>query len=223
MTKQKLPRYSVTPGTVGLLAALKVSVSKGNTKLGKILNISLPPIKTCRKNAPCAGGCYANNHAYRLYPGVRAAWDGNLKVYKAMPDWYFHQIYLAVQRHKTFKLCRWHVGGDIPDFDYLVGMVTVAEALPDVLFLCFTKQYEIVEEYETFRKFPKNLNVVFSAWPGLELPKGASKRRPIAWMRDCRGPDPRIPAKALECPGTCDKCGICFRLKPGQSSVFDKH
>ena len=37
---------------------MKVTISQSNTKLGMIPTISLPPIITCRKNAPCAKDCY---------------------------------------------------------------------------------------------------------------------------------------------------------------------
>lgn len=202
---------------------MKVAVSKSNSKIGKVLNVSLTPIKSCRCGAPCIKDCYACNHAYRLYPGTRKAWDRNLAAFWENPDEYFFQIYRAIKRAKSFKLFRWHVGGDIPVVDYLHGMVVIARAFPNVKFLCFTKQYEMVEEFKTNEKIPKNLTIVFSAWPGLRLPKGCEKYRPIAWMRDGKDPDSRIPKKAQECPGGCDKCMKCFGLKPGQSVVFDKH
>ena len=201
----------------------KVTVSRGNSKIGKMLSVSLTPITTCRVDAPCFKDCYARKHAYTLYPQVRKAWDGNLKAYRDRPDWYFHQIYLSIKRAKSYKACRWCVGGDIPDFDYLLGMVTIAEAFPEMLFVCFTKKYDLVEQYETSARFPKNLSMIVSAWPGLPLPKGIEKHRPIAWMRDPKAPDKRIPKTAVECPGRCDTCLLCHKMKAGQSVVFERH
>jgi len=50
-----------------------VKISNGNTKLGRIPNISLPPIKACGKDVPCKSDCYALK-AYRQYPATRKAW-----------------------------------------------------------------------------------------------------------------------------------------------------
>lgn len=200
---------------------MKLSISRGNSKIGKTLNVSLPPIVTCRKNAPCAKDCYANNHAYRLYPGTRAAWDGNLEFYRTAPHVYFGEIHEAIRRSRTCKLFRWHVGGDIPDVDYLCSMITVAHANPKVSFLCFTKQYEIVANFAKTH-IPRNLRIVLSMWPGLKVPKGL-EHLPKAWMHDCKDPDKRIPKSAEACPGACEACGLCWGLGMGQSVYFDKH
>jgi hypothetical protein len=70
---------------------------------------------------------------------------------------------------------------------------------------------------------PENLTVVLSAWPGVKIAKGILRGFPVAWMRDPKNPDPRIPADARECDGGCDKCLLCWGLKPGESVFFNKH
>ena len=65
-----------------------------------------------------------------------------------------------------------------------------------------------------------------AAESGLEIPKGFERRFPIAWMRDTRRgrtADPRIPADVTECDGGCDKCQLCWGMRPGQSVVFNRH
>jgi len=39
---------------------MKVKISIGNTKMGKIPSVSLPPIKSCGNCKDCASKCYAN-------------------------------------------------------------------------------------------------------------------------------------------------------------------
>jgi hypothetical protein len=200
---------------------MKVYVSPGNTKLGKVLNVSLPPIITCRCNAPCRNkDCYALK-AWRQYPGTRAAWRGNLEAYQRNADDYFDALVVAFKRSKT-RLVRYHVGGDVPDETYLAGMLRVARELPKKQFLTFTKQYELLESLKKIH-VPANLNIIASAWPGLEMPAGLVEKFSTAWLRDPNKPDPRIPADARACPGNCASCGVCFGLKAGQSVVFDKH
>jgi hypothetical protein len=175
-------------------------LSPGNTKLGKIHNISLPPIKTCVKGVPCANGkCYALK-AWRQYPGVREAWQHNLECYLRDHVRYFHDISDYI-RDKELDYFRWHVGGDIPDGRYLDGMVWVAYDRPSTQFLAYTKRYEFFP-----LRLPDNLRLVVSAWPGYRLPRNLGA--PIAWLSH----DHRINRKrdVIECPNNCDKCLQCF-------------
>jgi len=212
-----MPVKQVNPYKMG-----KVTISRSNMKIGRTMNISLPPIVTCRKNVPCAELCYAMK-AYRMYPGVRASWDGNLAAYKQHASGYFWQIHQEIKRAKSVKVFRWHVGGDIPDMEYLLGMITLAAANPAVEFLCFTKRYELLAGYVADgSRFPKNLKIVVSMWPGLKVPDGL-ERFPKAWMRDTKCLDKRIPAGARKCPGKCTACGLCWKLPAGKSVVFQLH
>jgi hypothetical protein len=197
---------------------MKVTVSEGNTKLGKVLNVSLPPGSTCPADVPCASRCYALK-AWRQYPNVRTCWGDNLEFYRAAPEGYFNSILEQVARRKP-QLVRWHVSGDIPDAPYLEGMVDLAYALPSRKFLAFTKNYDLVCARA---EYPGNLKIVLSAWPGWPLPAGALDRFPVAWIRSSENPDPRIPSTAHACPGGCDNCGLCWHLGSGDGVVFDEH
>ena len=55
-----------------------VSISNGNSKMGKIPSVSLPPILTCPKGTPCAKRCYAKR-IYNRYPSVKNAYDKELE------------------------------------------------------------------------------------------------------------------------------------------------
>ena len=89
-----------------------VSISKGNRKLGGVMNISTSPRTCCPEGVPCAGkGCYAFK-AYRLYPATRKAWSRNERVARRHPDSYFRQIAARVAKDRP-RLFRWHVAGDI--------------------------------------------------------------------------------------------------------------
>lgn len=202
-----------------------VCVMRGNTKLGAVLNVSLPPPKTCGATMPCYRDkvCFAMKHGYTLYPNTKTAWDGNWRALMRNRSDYFQAINAAIPRSKI-RLFRWHIGGDIVDENYLIWMVAVASIHKDVRFLCFTKKYDIVEKNRKLCRIrAPNLTIVLSAWPGMKLPRMAAKRWPIAWMRDPEAPDKRIPADAVRCDGGCDKCGLCFNMKPGQSVYFDLH
>jgi hypothetical protein len=100
-------------------------------------------------------------------------------------------------------------------------MCRIASHNPRTQFLVFTKAFHIVNAYEnTGSALPRNLAVIFSAWPGMRIDNPHGHR--IAWMQD--GTEQRVPQNAVECPGNCETCGICFRLpKLRRDVVFQKH
>ena len=196
-----------------------VSISVGNRKLGGVMNISITPRQCCPKGIPCASnGCYAFK-AYRMYPHTRKAWNKNARIAKRDPDSYFLQIATRVTKAKP-PLFRWHVAGDILNPDYLRGMCRVAEANPETHFLAFTKAFDVGNLYEDLAVIPANLVIIFSGWPGMQFANPHSHR--IAWMQD--GTETRVPDNAIECPGNCETCGLCYELpKLGRDVVFHKH
>lgn len=187
------------------------TISHGNGKLGDVPNVSLLPIASCPPGIPCAKSCY-DCKAVRMYPSVRAARKRNWKAARTDRDQYFAGVREYLERYGP-RYFRWHVGGDIPDQEYYRTMCRIARDFPDVHFLAFTKHHSL-----DFRGRPRNLNIVFSMWPGWG---NTRKRMPRAWMQD--GTDTRIPANALQCDGGCDHCGICWHLQAGQNVYFHKH
>jgi hypothetical protein len=196
-----------------------VSISTGNSKLGKKLkigNVSLTPILSCPNGVPCASTkkCYALK-SYRQYPNVRNAWDKNLRIYLNNPDVYFEQINSYLQSQLSLYF-RWHVGGDIPSIDYLNRMVKLAIQNPQIQFLTFTKNYGAIvhyhnrKDYDNRNLLPKNLAIMVSAWPKLSLPKYIKDLGyRVAWYDD--GTENRIPKKSLMCSGHCEDCLECWK------------
>src|ERR1035441_5145710 len=196
----------------------RVTISRGNRKLGAIMNVSTEPVRCCPKGIPCAeGGCYALK-SLRLYPKTRKAWAKNGRIAKTNPGTYFSQIASSIADRRPL-LFRWHVAGDILNVDYLRQMCRIAAHHPRTQFLVFTKTFHIVNAYENGATLPGNLVVIFSAWPGMRVDN--PHRHRIAWMQD--GTEYRAPEDAVECPGNCENCGICFRPKLRSDVVFHKH
>lgn len=191
------------------------TVSHGNTKLGAFPNLSLCPGTDCG-NVPCKQQCYAMK-AFRQYKDVRECWQRNSNAARTDLVGFMADVraYLTANRPRFF---RWHVAGDIPTLKYWVHMKRIARLFPDVRFLCFTKRANL-----GMRCKPDNLTVVFSMWPGWGDEKRIRRKGlPIAWMQD--GTEDRIPDDALECPGGCDECGMCWQLPTlGRDVYFLAH
>jgi hypothetical protein len=194
---------------------MKLSISKGNSKVGRVANISLPPVVTCGKNVPCAKDCYAMK-SFRMYPNVRDAWQRNLDGFASDPATYFATISKWVAKNKP-SLFRWHVAGDIVSHEYLMGMNEVALSNPGVKFLAFTKRADLLFGFVP----PSNMSIVVSQWPGWEC-GDEHLGFPRAWMQD--GTETRVPENAVECFGNCETCGMCWALEDiGRDVVFMKH
>ena len=179
--------------------------------MGGIPSVSLPPVTACGPGMPCYKACYARK-AYRMYPNVRTSQDGNHMLAKRNPAEYFGQIRAFLDKRAP-RFFRWHVAGDILSQSYLDEMRAIARDYPDTRFLAFTKRHDL-----KYWGIPGNLAVVFSMWPGWG---NTRKNMPRAYMQD--GTETRH-GDAIECPGNCTTCGMCWDLvRLGKNVVFPRH
>ncbi len=194
-------------------------VSNTNSKLGgQIYSINLPPVITCRSDAPCFKGCYACKGNW-LFPNVKTSLESNLEAYKSNPDLFFESI--AAQT-ALVRFCRWHSSGDIVDMQYFEGMCKVARKNKDTHYLCFTKKYEIINEFlSKGKRIPKNLSIVFSAWSNW-IPENPYDL-PMTYVYGKEFNNELIPKDAIPCGGKCENCQACWTLKKGQHVYFLKH
>lgn len=197
-----------------------VSISCGNSKMGSVPSVSLPAITTCRK-CDCHSKCYAKK-LERLRPSVRKAYERNLSILTSDPNTYWREVEGAIMMSRFF---RFHVSGDIPDIKYLTRMAAVSSRNPHCQILCFTKRYEMVNEWRMKHgNLPDNLHVVFSAWDNLHMDNPYSF--PVAYVR-YRDGHTDAPEAAIECYGNCTECAKtdvgCWSLAVGGSVIFNEH
>lgn len=188
-----------------------INISPGNSKLGSIPSVSLIPGKDCGNCGHCFSGCYARKIA-NLRPKVLRAWARNSILARNDRGAYFGQLNLWLNLHQP-KFFRFHVGGDIPDQDYLDRMILLARECPSTRFLAFTKMFHL-----SYRSLPPNLKIRFSRWPG----DGRVRRKrgiPFAWMQD--GTEKRMPGDSISCLGGCEDCTLCWEDE--RDVIFKKH
>lgn len=204
-----------------------VQVSTSVSKLGPTIpTVNLPPVVTCRPDAPCAkcaaegGGCYAMK-GHWLYKTVKNRLAMNLKAYFANPQLYFDVI---TMNFDNYKYARFHSSGDIVDYGYLVGMCRVARKCKTTQILCFTKKYELVNEYVADgHRIPSNLHIVFSGWDNFIPDNPYNFPMTYIWFPNKPERNENIPENAIPCTGNCATCHACWTLKKGQSVKFKKH
>lgn len=188
---------------------LKVSFSQGNNKIGRVLNVSILPILSCWFACGCDKFCYDIKACLRFAENVLGARAKNFVLATECRDDFFAQIDEKMSRRKKNKLMRWHVGGEIIDYDYFCRMVESAWKHPDYTAIwTYTKKYSIVNQYIAEHggawqvAFPNNFKVMFSEWRGypIDNPYGLPVFHTIDPTEDA------IPEKMWRCPGNCDVC-----------------
>lgn len=204
---------------------MNIKISTTNTKLGyQIPSISLLPECSCRHDAPCTRLCYGKKGNF-TYKASQQAQRHNFDCYSTDSNAYFNEIISFLNDALiSYKYFRWHTVGDIVDANYLLGMIRVAKKCKQVKFLCFTKKFNLVNDFlATGQKIPSNLKIVFSAWHKA-FKVDNPYNLPIAYIffkkQDL---NPNIPELAIPCTGHCPDCLACWSLKEGQSVFFNQH
>lgn len=198
---------------------LKITISRGNSKMGAIPSVSLPPIITCKNCETCAKKCYAAKLA-RIYKTVRESWDRNFKILQQDRNAYFAQVETAAMLTGFF---RFHVSGDIVDIDYLARMCKTARKCKNTRFLAFTKNYEDVNAYFETHKKPRNLQLIFSVpFDGARIDNPHNLPTAAVILK---GTEPAPNYKI--CGGNCTECACrgvgCWELKKGETIAFYEH
>ena len=200
---------------------MQLSISKGNAKMGSIPSVSLPAGITCRSDCECSKKCYAKK-IERLRATVRDAYQRNYDLYKSDPDTYWRELEASIMMSRFF---RFHVSGDIPDDNYFENMIQIAKRNTHCEILCFTKKYDIVNEWMAVHgNLPSNLHLIFSIWRGLSCDNLFGL--PEAHVKYREG-DTTAADNAKVCNGNCTECALtdegCWTLKMGEQVVFNEH
>lgn len=210
---------------------IKITISSGNAKIGKVLNVSILPVYTCGHCKECKRYCYDVRDCLRFPGNVLNARVKNTVLMEKDLDGFFDQIDKKMSRRRKNKVFRWHVGGDIPSPEYFERMIENARNHPDFVIWTYTKEYEIVNEYVRThggdRKIaiPSNLSIMFSEWDGVPVinPYGF----PVFSTRleggnKNHGDD--YFESLYKCPGACKICLESGRGCPFAESTYnDEH
>lgn len=221
-----------------------ISISKGNGKTGDEVHIfnTLPGehpltlkdgtvltdiIGTCKGCCDgCEDLCYAVGYTKRHHNTVIPAAAKNTLMVRNDLEGTFEQIQLYCKL-KHPKYFRFHSSGEIESYEYLLKMVELAEACPEVQYYFYTKRFAWVEKYlKEHGKFPKNLVCNISEWEdntnGYDLP-GLNR-----FVYD-DGTHPEYES-LIHCPAvakggyhtgiTCSQCGRCARNHGKKVAVY---
>lgn len=214
-----------------MIMATGTRISEGNRKVGTIPSVSLLPIVTCPKDAPCKSDCYVVRNMLRGPHGstIRRAYNANTVLAKDEPLQYFAGIREYLSKRKPARF-RWHVSGDITSYYYLQQMLAIAEDYPRVSFLAFTKRFDLLQMLvDECEYLPDNLTLRASQWYGRE---SSEELRSHFWSayyseeRTWSAVDPHADYQsradiAKPCSGHCENCDECWQRET--DVVFHRH
>ena len=214
---------------VNVIDTLKVCISKGNRKIGKVMNVSLMPILTCHNCKECKKLCYDIKACLQYSNTVLPARVKNTVLAKYDRDRFFDEIDKACSRRRLHKYFRWHVAGDILDMDYFERMLDICRNHPDFKFWTYTKYYTIVNMYcDKYGKnaIPENFSIMFSEWDGMPLDNPYNF--PVFSCKLKDGNKNRTESEfnsMYKCPGNCDICktGNGHGCIIGEDTYCDEH
>ena len=200
---------------------LKVRISNSNSKMGAVTSVSTLPFITCPAccGNTCGKKCYAAKLA-NLRPIVLKSYAINTALALYKPAEYWRQIDAAACAVRFF---RFHVSGDIINKAYFDNMVTVARNNRKTEFLCFTKRYQVVNNFiRGGGEIPENLHILFSGWLNL---------KPV---NPYNIPETNVFTKEKEirenwkiCGGNCFNCACrgvgCWQAKNRETIAFKMH
>lgn len=171
-----------------------VSVSLGNSKIGKCLNVSLLPFLTCEHFEDCICTCYAISSALR-FPDTLNAWAKNTAIATRDLPRFFEEIEEAINHHPSYRSFRWHVAGDIPSVTYYNEMTRTAERHSERTFWSYTKKPQYLRMAR-----PNNFNIQKSTGFGVAFNPAESGQ--FHCVRAGQTP----PEGVMQCGGNCAYC-----------------
>lgn len=192
------------------VAHVKMCISSGNRKIGRVMNVSLPPIMTCHNCHECKYYCYDIKACIQYPNTVINARMRNLVILEKDAAAYFNRIREKIRRRRKNLYFRWHVSGDIPNMAYFLEMVSIAREFPKMTFWTYTKYYDLVNEYcRNYGKdsIPENFTIMFSEWDGMPLDNPFGFPVFSCKLKDGnKNHKPEYFDSLYKCPGNCDMC-----------------
>jgi hypothetical protein len=195
----------------------KITISIGNMKLGKIPSFSISTSNCALIPGPAEQGCdkycYAKKHIEKIYPSARRSYEANSRLTRDPA--FAGMLWKALKDCRPLTktgIFRWHVAGDFYSQEYLNNCIEVMKLFPDVRFYAYTKAYHL-----DWSARPANFNVILSddkrIWQ--------NKYGLFDAVATINEPETAPPDGFAQCPGHCDTCGMCYKMK--QKVAFHRH
>ncbi len=203
-----------------------ISISPGNSELGKIPNFNLAPIISCYNSKNCAQYCYALK-SFCMYPSTSFAWMKNYLYCLNRLNIVEKELNIAIEKNNPLYF-RFHSSGDLISRKHFNIYIRVVNNFPDIQFLMYSKAYKYIPDNAL--NLPDNFKVILSLWNNIKKPYH-KKNYLFSYFEDKNNIDKRIiqDTNKFYCPKinnediTCETCLVCYRKTLSKNVVFKKH
>jgi hypothetical protein len=202
-----------------------ITISKGNKKIGRIANVSTVAGVHCDgKSSLCSDPnfCYAMRFLFKLH-GPKYM-DNYLASLSADYVPYMIATIPTYTKHAKFPSFRLHVSGDFPSVAYVDKWIVIIDALKDIKFFAYTRNWTVAEYMPSLERLRALPNIQLFA----SLDNSMSQDPPAGWRVAYIAGDSR--ANGFDCPEearpkkkkNCEECKFCFMGSRG-NVIFTPH
>lgn len=242
IAKMNEDRYEIAFSVNGMKYVTRESVdgvfhySKGNSKLGPVLNVGYSIEYSCVHDCECfcLGDCYGCHGTFVFGRNQKLYTENVNFFFNASDSEFINTVNEAIREEKANRF-RWFEVGDIINLRHLKLIIAIAKDNPAVKFWFYTKKYRIVNlycEHYGLETIPENLTIIFSHWMNRDgsyypmdnkydfptsefIPFGKEEEIKVTHICPCSDP---------EFIGTCSTCEYpCHSLKHGESMGLLEH
>lgn len=219
-----------------------IHVTDGNTKIGKILNISTLPTGELLKRKDglvytnvkgtcggccenCKHDCYAVKFCGVHNNSVIPSYAENTLLLREKPDQYFAELRDILLKNEGAAL-RVHVSGEFDSYDHMKRHMDLGTEVDNLQYF-YTKRYAWLEDLDNKGLIPDNVKPTVSIWHN----NYDNPNKFHEFIYD-DGTDPEV-AKLPHCPAvdknghstgvTCDVCKRCQRAERGMKTAVYAH
>jgi hypothetical protein len=187
-----------------------IFIGRGNIKIGKIKNFSLPVETSCPGKSLWCKSCYAKRYEKR-FKRCQNAYQRNLNYSEKS---FFSELLISQLEKKSGCNVRIHPSGDFYSIEYIDQWINICKKMVNHNFWCYTRSWNVPELFPKIKELSKikNIQVILSTDPTMELPP---KDFRIAFVEE------DIRANGIIClhdtglKHSCLECGYCFKNKKG--------
>ena len=202
-----------------------ITISRSNSKIGKIASFSVPTGVTCPgKTEWCHESCYAHRPEVQ-YPAVLPSYERNLASSKLSS--FVRLTTLAIQAlPASYSLFRIHVAGDFYSVKYINKWIAIVKANPTMSFYAYTRSWRLPHLISHLKKLSGLSNMSLLCSTDINT-FNAGESVPVGF-REAYAGDIK-PTKSVLClvqskkSPSCAACKLCIKPNLKSTIYFRTH
>jgi len=194
-------------------------ISQGNDKLGPHpYHVNLPSGDKCVGATNYCKGKVCYTKKFARYPNVFRKYEANWNLWQTAPAEYEARVCRDLDKLPPNKVhdFRWHVSGDIPDWQYARMVGRIAEYYPRINFWLYTRSYHVDDKLtlviEGLAENYGNIRVWYSTDPELPPVPNRCEARIFDTVAEARAQGYAVCPEQIDRKPDCETCRLCIDI-----------